>query len=341
MKLRWDQLEGKKIKDKGTGEDRYTVTSSIGKGGAGKVYLAKDKFEGDKLVAIKTADPDATMSNFEQRFKMEANILSKLKSPNIISFYDYFSQDGFQMIIMEYVEGISLDDKLKKERRLPIDDALKITKQLLSALTEVHSHKVFHRDIKPDNIHITVEGKVKLLDFGIIQETFDQDLTRQGSVIGTVSYLAPEIILNPSKKANARTDIYSVGVMLYELVTGVKPFVASKGLMGTEKTNDLARKIAFDQAIPPIDVDGNIPKEVSHFIMRLIEREADDRYQSTKDAIADLEKIMNGGSINELQGYYSDETKEYSMKKQIIILSSAASAFVVFFILAIIMLFTL
>ncbi len=340
MKLKWDQLEGKKIKDKGTGPERYIVKSTIGKGGAGKVYLATDTFE-DKTVAIKTADPNATMSNFEKRFKMEADILSKLNSPYIIAFYDYFIQDGIQMIIMEYVEGVPLDQKLKKERRISSEEALKFTKQLLEALNEVHSHRVYHRDIKPDNIHITVEGNMKLLDFGIIQETIDQDLTRQGSVIGTVSYLAPEIILNPYKKANPRTDIYSVGIMIYELLTGVKPFSADPGLMGAEKNNNLAKKIAFEAAIPPSEVDGNIPEEISHFVMRLIDKEPSDRYQNAKEALADIKKVMNGESINSLQGYYGGETKDYSMKKQIIILSSIASAFLVLFIIIIITLIVL
>ncbi len=336
MKLRWDQLEGKKIKDKGDGKDRYIIKNSIGKGGAGKVYLANDKFE-NRLVAIKTADPNATMSSFDKRFKMEASILSKLNSPYIISFYDYFVQDGIQMIVMEYVEGVSLEQKLKKEKRISKDEALKFTKQLLEALEEVHSHKVYHRDIKPDNIHISVEGNIKLLDFGIIQEKIDQDLTRQGSVIGTVSYLAPEIILNPMKKANPRTDIYSVGIMIYELLTGVKPFNADAGLMGAEKNNNLARKIAYEKAIPPSEVDGSIPEELSHFVMRLIDKDPADRYQSTKEALVDINRVIGGEKINNLQGYYSGEAKEYSMKKQIIVLSTIATVFLLFFIFGILL----
>lgn len=341
MMLKWDQLEGKKIKDKGNGQDRYVVTNTIGKGGAGKVYLAKDTFQDDKLVAIKTADPNATMSNFEKRFKMEADILSKLNSPYIISFFDYFIQDGIQMIVMEYVEGIPLDKKLRKERRLSKEDSLKFTKQLLEALHEVHSHKVYHRDIKPDNIHITIDGNVKLLDFGIVQETVDQDLTRQGSVIGTVSYLAPEIIQNPYKKANPRTDIYSVGVMLYELLTGVKPFNADAGLVGADKNNNLARKIVLDPVVDPTDIDGTIPQEVSHFVMMLINKEPADRYQSAKDALLDINRVMNGEAIHALEGYYAGESKDFTMKKQIIILSAVAAAFLILFIVAIILFMTL
>lgn len=338
--LQWDRLEGKRIKDKTTGKPRYEIVNSIGKGGAGKVYLANDTFE-NRQVAIKTADPEATMSNFKKRFKIEADILSKLNSPYIISFYDYLVEDGIQMIIMEYVEGIPLDQKLKKERRIPKNEVLKFTKQLLNALKEVHSHRVFHRDIKPDNIHITVEGNVKLLDFGIVQESVDQDLTRQGSVIGTVSYLAPEIILAPEKKASARSDIYSVGIMMYELLTGVKPFKAKEGLIGPEKNNNLALNIVKTPAIPPHEVDGSIPENISHFVMKLIDKEPNDRYQSANEALIDIEKVMRGEGPVALKGYYGDETDDYSMKKQIVLLVSIASVFILLLIISVILVIAL
>lgn len=338
--LQWDRLIGQKLNDKGTGEPRYEVIDKIGSGGAGVVYLAND-LKTNKNVAIKTANPNATMSNFEKRFEMEANILSKLNSPYIISFFDHFKQDGIQMIVMEYVEGISLDKKLKKERRISPNEALKFTKQLLLALQEVHSHKVYHRDIKPDNIHITVEGNVKLLDFGIVQENEDQDLTKQGSVIGTVSYLAPEIIVNPYKKANPKTDIYSVGIMAYELLTGVKPFKAKDGLAGAEKNNNLALNIVQQPAVPPSDIDGNIPEVVSHFVMKLIDKEPTERYQTTKEALVDIEKVMTGEDIAELKMNYGNELVDGSAKKQIIILASIATAFVALLLIAIILLVVL
>ncbi len=333
MELVWNRLEGKTIKDKGVGEERYEIIKTIGKGGAGVVYLAHDTFE-DKHVAIKTADPSPTMSKADVRFKMEANILEKLHSPYIIEFFDYFTQNDIQMIVMEYVEGISLESKLKKEKRISPDEAIKFTKQLLEALQEVHSHKVFHRDIKPDNIHITIEGNVKLLDFGIVQESEDQDLTKQGSVIGTVSYMSPEIILAPYKKASPRTDIYSVGVMVYELLTGVKPFNPTEGLVGADKNNDLALKIVREPAIPPAEVDGNIDGNLSNFVMRLIDKEPLDRYQNTKEALADLDKIIRGEEISSFDAHGSGKL---STNKQIIILSAIAASFIIFFIIALLL----
>lgn len=332
--LKWDQLDGKTIKD------RYEIQNTIGTGGAGKVYLAKDLVE-NKLVAIKTSNPNQTMSNYKERFRMEAKILSKLDNPNIIAFYDSFEEQGIPMIVMEYVEGISLEDKLKKTKSIDEKEALKYTHQLLSALSDVHSHKVYHRDIKTENIHITVDGNIKLLDFGIVQETVDQDLTRQGSVIGTVSYLAPEIIKNPHKKANPRTDIYSVGIMLYQLLTGVKPFKSDGGLMGAEKVNNLARKIAFEPAIPPNEMDPSISEEISHFVMKLIEKEPGDRYQNTKEALEDLSKIMTGDPIETLQGYYEEETKDYSMRKQIILLSSIIGTLLTIVLISVILILVL
>lgn len=335
--IKWNNLEGKKIRDKGKGVDRYFVEKAIGSGGAGKVYLAKD-LTNDNYVAIKTSNPNQTMSNSHLRFEIEAKILSKLNHPNIVKFYDYFSQDNVEMIVMEYVEGDSLEKKLSKDKLINLDDSLKYVKQILSALNEIHSHKVYHRDIKTDNIQLTPDGKVKLLDFGIVQETIDQDLTRQGSVIGTISYLAPEIIRDPHKKANARTDLYSVGIMLYQLLTGFKPFNADSGLYGPEKNNNLAQKIVFEEVLTPREHDATIPEEVSHFVMKLIEKDPSNRYQTTNDAIKDLQKIINGEPITTLQGYYGNE-KEYSTKKQIIILSSITSVILIILIIVMVIIF--
>ncbi len=336
MKLEWDKLEGKILKDTKTNEDRYEILKKIGVGGAGKVYLAHDILE-DRQVAIKTANPDPTMSNAAERFKMEAKILKLLKSPFIIEFYDYIVQDGVQMIVMEYVEGISLDKKLKKEKRITPDEVIKFTKQLLMALEEVHHHRAYHRDIKPDNIHITVEGNIKLLDFGIIQESEDQNLTKQGSVIGTVSYMSPEIIRNPSKNASPRTDIYSVGIMAYELLLGEKPFNADEEMISVqEKNNNLARKIVFETAVPPTEVDPQIPENLSNFVMRLIDKDPNDRYQTTKEALADLKKVISGEEVDSFEGDSSISTKN-----QIILLSTIAAASIIFFIVAIVLAFTL
>lgn len=323
----WDKLEGTTIKN------RYEIQSSLGKGGAGKVYLAKDLVE-NRMVAIKTSDPNSTMSNFKERFKMEAKILSKLDHPNIIKFYEYFQFEGIDMIAMEYVEGISLDKKLSQHTSIDQTKALKYTQQILSALQAVHSHKVYHRDIKTDNIHINIEDNVKLLDFGIVQESMDQDLTRQGSVIGTISYLAPELIVNPYRKANPRTDIYSLGIMLYQLLTGVKPFKSDKGLVGNESNNNLALKIVNNEAIEPREVDPSISEPVSHFVMKLIKKEPSDRYQNASEALSDLEKIIEGKPINSLKGYYKEETKDYSLSKQVIILSSIIVGLLIILLIA-------
>ena len=329
--LAWDNLEGKTIKN------RYEVQKTIGTGGGGKVYLAKDLVD-NKFVAIKTSNPKQTMSNYQIRFKKEANILRKLNNDYVIAFYDYFTEGGIEMIVMEYVEGISLEDKLKKEKRLSQEETLKYIKQLLSALTEVHSHHVYHRDIKTDNIHITLEGNIKLLDFGIIQETVDQDLTRQGSVIGTVSYLAPEIIRNPNIKANERTDLYSVGIMMYQLLLGFKPFTVDESIPFERKNNVLAKNILEKNPISPHESDSLISKELSYFVMKLIERNPVDRYQNTKTAISDLEKIINHDTddIKNLQSYYKQEEEDSGSKKMIVILSSIIGVVLIIIIVLII-----
>lgn len=328
--LKWDKLEGKIIKD------RYEIQGIIGKGGGGRVYLAFDR-ERTKQVAIKTSNPNQTMSNYKERFHLEAKSMSKLVHPNIVGFFEFLEIDGTQMIVMEYIEGISLHTKLSKNKSINQKDALRYTREILSALKEVHSHKIFHRDIKPDNIHITIDGTVKLIDFGIVQEAIDQDLTRQGSVIGTISYLAPELITSPYKKANERTDIYSLGVMLYQLLTGVKPFNPDAGLLGAEKNNNLAQKIATDPVLPANKINSNISDSLNHFVMKLIEREPGDRYQNTKDALIDIDKIISGGLINSLQGYYKEETKDYLMNKKMFIIAGIILAILFSLIIAILL----
>ena len=332
--LTWDNLEGKLIKN------RYLVQRTIGRGGAGKVYLAFDQLKNRK-VAIKTMDPDATMSNHKERFDIEAKVLSKLNHSNIIKYYDNFEFDGVDMIVMEYVEGISLEDKMKKGYAIEEKEALKYTKQILSALSEVHSHKVFHRDLKTSNIHITVDGNAKLLDFGIAQATLDQDLTRQGSVIGTISYMAPEIIKSAHKKANERTDIYSLGIMLYQLLTEVKPFKANLKLSGSEKNNDLARKIVNDIPLPLTEIDKSISKETNYLVLKMIEKEPADRYQTTAAVLNDLEIALKHGGLEKMEGYYLEETKDFSMKKQILLITLITTIVLIILIVAIVLLIVL
>lgn len=329
--IRWDDLRNGQILN-----GKYEIKREIGEGGAGKVYLAYDMVN-DRQVAIKTANPNATMSNFNERFKKEAKILEKLDHPNIVKFYEMIEVEKVKMIVMEYVEGISLEKKLRQEMSLSIEEVLNYSRQILLALKAVHERKYFHRDIKTDNFHITVDGKVKLLDFGIVQETDDQDLTKQGSVIGTVSYLPPEIIMNPDMPANPRTEIYSLGIMLYQLLVGVKPFVANPSLSTVDKTNNLARKIINEPANELNNVDNSIPDEVNHFVMKMLEKNPADRYQNVDEAIADLKKIKSGKGMEELSGYYPQETKEYSMKKQIYIISSAIAITLVILIVIILL----
>lgn len=329
--IKFDNLEGQLIKGK------YRVKNKIGSGGAGKVYLAYDEVN-NRNVAIKAANPHTTMSNFKERIDIEAKILSKCNHENIIKYYENFEIDGIKMIIIEYIEGISLEDKLHNEKTISVEEALKFSTQLLSALEELHSHKSYHRDIKPSNIHITTDGDIKLLDFGIVQESTDQEITRQGAVIGTISYMAPEILMDPSRKSDERTDIYSLGIMLYKLLTGVAPFKLTNDLNVKliDKNSALAFKIVKDIAIEPHEVEPSISAEVSHFVMKLIEKTPEDRYQKVSEALADIKKIQNGATLKDLQGYYEEETKAFTTRKQIIVLSSVAGFILILIIVSII-----
>ena len=317
--IEWDKLENQVI------NNRYEIKNSIGEGGAGKVYIAFDRTK-QRKVAIKTSNPNQSMSNYKERFFMEAKILSKLNHPNIVKFYEYISIEDINMIVMEFIEGESLKKKIDNQSYITKEQSLKYIKQILSALSVIHSHKVFHRDIKTDNIHITIGDNVKLLDFGIIQVAEDQNLTRQGSVIGTISYLAPEIILDPFKKASERTDIYSLGVLFYQLLTGLRPFKEDNNLKSlSDRNNDLASKIAYKPVISPKSIDESISDEMNHLVMKMIERDPSDRYQSTSEVLEDINSLNKGKKVDHMKGYYEDETEEHSMKKQIILLTSVIS----------------
>ncbi|BDU67494.1 MAG: hypothetical protein TYPL_1470 [Candidatus Tyloplasma litorale] len=339
--LNWNNLEGKIIKDHGNGEERYFIKNSIGSGGSGRVYLAYDKLQ-NKDVAIKTYNPNQAMSNVNKRFQMEAKVLSKINHPNIVSFIDYFQQDTLDMIVMEYVEGIPLSKKLERDKIIFPNVVLKYTKKILLALEEIHKEKVYHRDIKPENILITVDDNLKLLDFGIVQEKQNQNLTSQGAVIGTISYLAPEIILDSNKKANARTDLYSVGIVMYQLLTGYKPFKAEEGLEGININNSLAMNIIKEKPLPPSTIDANINDDLSYFVMKLIEKDPFDRYQNTTEALKDLDKLINNKSLNlskELKKNDLELENNFYLKKLILTILATFSLFVILIILTLLFYF--
>ena len=210
-----ENLVGKKI-------ENYEVISQIGKGGMGEVYLAHD-LKLDRRVAIKILGPTVVNnSTFIERFKREAKNQAQLSHPNIVTVYGFIEYHDLLGIVMEYVDGESLDRIIYRQKRLHIYDAIYITRQILAGLGYAHTKGFVHRDIKPSNIIINKEGVAKIVDFGISKSLFDKGVTHTGAKIGTVLYMSPEQILG--KDVTHRSDIYGLGCTLYEMLVGQPPF---------------------------------------------------------------------------------------------------------------------
>lgn len=225
--------------------ENYEVESLLGEGGMGSVYLATDNLLGRK-VAIKNLKGHLTGdSTFRERFMNEARILARLSHPNIAMLYNYLQKGDDSYMIMEYVQGRSIDALIRTHRALPYTLAVPVIYQALEGLQHAHRRNVLHRDLKPANLMITDDAHVKIMDFGIARMAGDaRQLTRVKSVIGTLEYIAPELI--DGKEPSAASDIYAMGIMLYEMLTGVLPFSGSgeyelmKNIMGGV-TKDISR----------------------------------------------------------------------------------------------------
>ncbi|RMD96220.1 MAG: serine/threonine protein kinase, partial [Calditrichaeota bacterium] len=265
---------------------RYIIEKEIGRGAAGRVYKAWDP-KLDRTVVIKTvaysltADEDE-ISRLKTRVYREAKTAAKLNHPNIVVVYDVEDEKSFSYIVMEHVEGPNLRQLLNQERRLPPARAISIVKQICKALQFAHSEGVVHRDIKPSNILIVGKEKIKVTDFGIAKVVNHLTLTQTGRVVGTPSYMAPEQI--EGTEVDARADIFSLGVVFYELLTGVRPFVA-------DSLASLAYKIVHVEPVPPSLVNLELFEIYDDIIGTAMAKDPGQRYQTAGEFLQALEKI--------------------------------------------------
>jgi len=245
----------------------------IGAGGMGRVYKVRNRFS-NREEAMKVLLPDLNSErDLAARFMMEIRTLASLDHPNIAQLRTAFQFENQLVMIMEYVEGVTLE-KLAGEAALPIDRDLDYATQVLSALSYAHSRGVIHRDIKPANIMITTHGQVKLMDFGIAKNADEMQLTRPGMTIGSVYYMSPEQVRGGT--VDARSDIYSFGVTLYESLTGRKPFEADTSYSVLNAHLTVA-------PVPPIEVNPAVPPQVNQIILRALEKNPDDRFQTAQE----------------------------------------------------------
>ncbi len=251
----------------------YTITSYLGEGGMGTVYRASDTMLG-RDVALKMLHATLiSQPQFLERFKKEARVLAQLLHPNIAVIYNFIGQDSNHFMVMEYVEGSNLDMLLKKHRLLPYTVVVPFFLQVLEGLNHAHKKGIFHRDIKPSNLIVTPDGTVKLMDFGIAKIAGEQRLTQVNKVVGTIEYMAPELI--EGKDPSIASDIYSAGVTMYELLTGKLPF---------ESTTDytLMQEIIKKKPVSVDKLNAAVPAALSNIIMKTLEKKPESRYVNAK-----------------------------------------------------------
>ncbi len=264
--------------------DRYEIIKSIGEGGMANVYLAIDVIL-DRKVAIKILRGDlANDEKFIRRFQREALSASSLSHPNIVEMYDVGEDNGNYYIVMEYVEGRTLKQLLKKRGHLTVGEAVDIMLQLTDGMIHAHDSYIIHRDLKPQNIMIQENGQIKITDFGIAMALNSTQLTQTNSVMGSVHYLPPEQA--SGKGSTIKSDIYSMGILFYELLTGVLPF---KG--------DNAVEIALKQmkeAIPSVRKQNpNIPQSVENIILRATAKNPKNRYNDSREMYNELKHCLD------------------------------------------------
>jgi serine/threonine-protein kinase len=259
------------------------IVEEVASGGMAVVYRAIQDPLG-RTVAIKALKSSAaTEENVITRFEREAKSLANLQHENIIHVYDFHRERGALFIVMEYVQGIDLYDLLEKCGRLPYDVAAIVAMQVARALDYVHYRSIVHRDIKPANIMLSRAGGVKVMDFGIARDTNFGDLTEAGTGIGTPAYMSPEQVLGD--KLDARSDIFSLGVVLYQMVTGKKPFVE-------DEKRSAMHKIRLEKHESVRKVNPEIPRELASIIDKCLEKQPRDRWRSAQHITLALERFL-------------------------------------------------
>jgi len=262
-------------------DNRYEIISRLGSGGMADVYLARDTQLG-RQVAIKVLYKRyARDDEFVARFRREAQAAAGLNHPHIVSIYDRGEADDSYYIAMEYLEGKSLKDVISEDGPLEPARAIDYAEQILRALQFAHEHAVIHRDIKPHNIVINSRGQVKVTDFGIARAGSSPAMTETGSIIGTAQYLSPEQARG--RAVEQGSDLYSLGVVLYEMLTGRVPFEG-------ENPVAIALKHLSDDPVPPQALIPEIPDNLNTVVLRALAKDPADRYATAEEFLTDLER---------------------------------------------------
>jgi serine/threonine protein kinase len=287
---------------------RYEIVAELGQGAMGTVYKARDPLL-DRIVAIKTISlnlPQDEAAEYEARFYQEAKAAGQLSHPNIVTIYDIGKCDDLAYMAMEYLEGQELRTILGAESMIPIDSALHIGAQVADALHFAHERQVVHRDIKPANVMVLNGGLIKITDFGIARMRNNEVKTMTGMILGSPKYMSPEQVAG--KRADHRSDLFSLGVVVYEMLTGTSPFVADNihGVM--------YQTLNFTPPTPKT-LNPDLPEVLNYIIAKVLAKNVEDRYQSAKDLANDLRQAradyLGGVTSSASPGALPDPAKPF------------------------------
>lgn len=269
--------------------NRYILLEKVGEGGMALVYKARCQLL-NRYVAVKILRPEYTMDEeFVRKFKRESLAAASLSHPNIVSVYDVGEQDGIYYIVMEFIQGQTLKEYIKKSVKINYNETLNIIYQICLALEHAHKNGIVHRDIKPHNILITEDKMIKVTDFGIARASSSITMTNTNNVMGSVHYFSPEQARGGY--SDHRTDIYSLGVVMYEMLTGSLPYDA-------ESPITVALKHIQDSVKEPQLTDPSIPKAVNDIVVKCMEKDMTKRYQSARELINDIQKAQSNPNMS-------------------------------------------
>ena len=279
--------------------ERYEIISLVGSGGMADVYKAMDTRLG-RQVAIKVLKEEySSDKNFVSKFRAEAQAAAVLSHPNIVNVYDVGEDEGLHYIVMELVEGITLKKFIERKGKLELKEAVGIAIQIAQGMEAAHANHIIHRDIKPQNIIISKEGKVKVTDFGIAKAATSNTIAA-GQAVGSVHYISPEQARGGY--SDEKSDIYSLGVTLYEMISGKMPFAA-------DNTVSVALLHINEEAVPLRELDPEVPVSIEKIVQKCMQKKPERRYLTATELIADLKKAIaepEGDYVNFSQAAVTD-----------------------------------
>lgn len=288
---------------------RYELLARVGGGGMALVYKAKDLLL-NRFVAVKVLRQQFTHDDdFVKRFRREAQAAASLSHPNIVSIYDVGQVEDTYYIVMEYIDGANLNEIIRDRAPLQVDEAVRIAAQICDALEHAHHNQIIHRDIKPHNILIGNNGRVKVTDFGIARAVTSSTITQTGSVVGSVHYFSPEHAKGVA--TGEKSDLYSLGIVMYQMLTGRLPFLG-------ESPISVALKHLQEPFEQPRSVNPYIPQSVENIILKAMRKNPQERYKSAEEMQRDLESCLQPGRLNEPAVHFTSDDDEEAERTRVI-----------------------